>query len=454
MSAQAMTISSPEEALEAAQFVLSEIVRINGMEVDERMIRIREDPRQGFGFLTVPPEFPLLECGREALERVYDLTTYIRATNTAVAADATHDTVHAAFVRRFVDRFVKRGHPLNGSSLSSVMQKSANEIAARLCGRTIIIPCVLWQWEEPAQFSIGPVEFVRAESFFADARNMLSRPEGKASLRARALAEEAGWIAVVTVSTMDDATAEGRARICVDAAINVVKLFVDPHRTRECRRADTWGPAPDYGLFRREEAGSLACTLTRRGADALGWENWATCFEGQSGVLLKVAQAAVFGLLEPRPPYPLQARLLDALKWFGDGASEASLAARITKYVFAWERLVITRKHEPGSIPSLTAAVCGRITLLCDRILGEPRGEMLLKEIERLYNVRSNLAHGSASPWNQEELLTHALKAERMTVRALFGAMLHYWSLKGGGASDKELEKSFSLPASVQTFGG
>jgi hypothetical protein len=439
-------IKSVEAAETAAQFILSEIRRINELPVEARMERIRTDRREGFGFLSAPPEYPLLECGRAALEQTVELTRYVRKSTVALAGNASADTVHSAFVKRFVERFVKHGHELTKSSLMSVLQKTVNEITARMAPRTIVMPCLLWQWEHPPQFSIGPVEFVRAKSFFDDPNNRLFHPEDSASAQAKALAEKAGWVAVVTVSTMDDQTAERRARACVDAAISVIKLFVDPDRTRECRRADTWGPAPNHGLFRRDETGGLSCTMTYGGVDALGWENWATCFEGQSGILLKIAQGAVFGLLEPRPRYPLQLRFLDALKWFGDGVSEASSAARIIKYVFAWERLVITRKHVSGDGPALTTVVCNRIQFLCERILGEPRGEVLLKEIETLYDVRSCLAHGSVSPWAEEELRAHAAHAEKVTVRALLGALLHYWALNGGGGSEKELENSFEPP--------
>lgn len=75
----------------------------------------------------------------------------------------------------------------------------------------------------------------------------------------------------------------------------------------------------------------------------------------------------------------------------------------------------------------------------------------MLKDIERLYDIRSRLAHGSASPWNEEDLRVHTNKAEQMTVRVLFGAMLYYGSLKAGGGTDKELEKSFSPPAAGPT---
>ena len=398
--------------------------------------------------LFAPPDFPVLECGRAGVEHMSKLVRYLRRTHSAVAEGASYSTVRAAFVRRFLRQFVKHRRVLDVGSLSSVMDKTANEVASALRPRTVGIPCLLWQWEEPPRFAVGPVQFERATAFFSDPKNALSNPDGKPSLRTRALAEEAGWIATVTVTTMDDSTAEYRARDSVDAAINVLKLFVDPDRTRECRRADAWGPAPDYALFLREESGAFACSLTRRGADALAWENWATCFEGQLGTLFKIAEAAVFGLLSFQPSFPLQARFLDALKWFGDGASDASLAARITKYAFAWERLVITRKYELGSVPSLTTAVCGRLAILCDRTTGEPRQERLLQQIEELYDVRSRLAHGSASPWNRQELRTRASEAEALTVRALFGALLHYWLLKQGGATDKELEESFALPAS------
>lgn len=243
---------------------------------------------------------------------------------------------------------------------------------------------------------------------------------------------------------MDDDTAERRVRACIDAAINLLRLFIDAHRTRECRRADKWGPAPDHSSFARSEDGSLGTKVSRRGAHAPGYENWAECLQGEWGALLGIASLAVFGLLEPKPSYPLQARFLDALKWFGEGACDESRAARIVKYVFAWERLVITRDHTKEGGETLTAAVCGRVHLLADRTRDEPRGEELMKEIKRIYDVRSRLVHGSASPWDDGELWQYAQGAERITTRLLLAAILHYVSLDSGGGSDKDLEESFS----------
>jgi hypothetical protein len=436
-------IRSASEALDAAQFVLSEIVRIDSLSVEERLERIRADWREGLAFLSAHSDFPHLECGHAAMERLRALVHYVRKIHSPLRDEASFSTVWNAVEWRFVEVFVKHRRPITPSSVSSVLQKAANSVMKKREHRTVVIPCVLWLQENPPTFMIGPVGFSRTKAFFADPANALRKADSQVGAKARALSEEAGWVATVTVSTMDDETAEERARACVDAAIGVLKLFLEPRRMRRCRRADAWGPTPTHGLFLRQSDGSLAVSLTMQGSEELGWENWAECFEGQSGALMRIAEAAVAGLVNARPEYPLQSRLLDALKWFSDGASDSSLSARLTKYVFAWERLVITRKHSSEGGDGVTDAVCRRVAILCERILGEPRGQALLDEIDGLYDLRSRLAHGSASPWDESEVCVYSVRAEELTVRALLGAILHYYSLSQGAASDRELETSF-----------
>jgi hypothetical protein len=437
-------ITSSAQAFIAAEFVFNEIARINALPVEERMARIRADNREGLGFLDGHADYPHLECGYEAFKYVRALVHYLFRTQPGLEGNASFRTVFNAFVWKFIDQFIGHGRrELTPVGLSSVLQKSANTLIRKLKDRTIVVPCVLWQSENPPTFKIGPVEFTRAKAFFLAEGNALSKADSPYGERAQKLAEEAGWVASVTVPTIDDDTAEDRARACVDAAISVLKLFLEPRRMRRCRRADTWGPSPTHGLFRRSDAGTLDVTLTMQGHEELGWENWISVFEGQIGYLMHVAQSAVGGLTKGPPEYPLQSRLLDALKWFSDGASDASLSARLAKYVFAWERLVITRKHTGDCGDGLTNAVTRRITLLCDLIIGEPTGAALIQKIDHLYDLRSRLAHGSASPWDEREVEAEAGNAEDLTVRALMGAMRYYLMQKNGEASDKELESSF-----------
>jgi hypothetical protein len=438
-----LEITSSAQAFTAAQFVLGEIARINALTVEERMARIRADKREGLGFLGGHVDYPLLECGYEAREHVRALVRYLFRTQPSLGGNAAFKTVFDAFVWKFIDQFIRHGRELTPAALSSVLQKSANTLMKKLKDRTIVVPCVLWQSENPPTFKIGPVEFTRAKTFFLAEGNALSKADSPYGERVQKLAEEAGWVASVTVPTIDDDTAEDRARACVDAAISVLKLFLEPHRMRRCRRADTWGPTPTFGLFHRSDTGTLDTSFTMQGHDELGWKNWLDVFQGQLGYLMHIAQSAVAGLVKGRPEYPLQTRLLDALKWFSDGASDASLSARLTKYVFAWERLVITRKHTGDTGDGLTTAVTRRIALLCDRIIGEPTGAELVRKIDYLYDLRSRLSHGSASPWDEREVEAEVGKAEELTVRALMGAMLHYLTLKNGEASDQELESSF-----------
>lgn len=172
-------ITSMDEALDAARFVLREIGRINSLSVEQRMERIRADWREGISFLSGHPEFALLECGREALERIHDLTDYLLHSNSIVAESASHDTVRRTFEKHFIERYVKRRRPLDKSTLSSVIQKAANDVAAQVRPRTFAIPCICGNGRSPITFQLVPLSLFFPRLFSRDLKMPYLRPTGK-----------------------------------------------------------------------------------------------------------------------------------------------------------------------------------------------------------------------------------------------------------------------------------
>jgi len=430
--------------------VLSEIARINALTVEDRMARIRSDRREGFGMLWGHSRLSPLECGWAAKKRFDVIVQFAREKHGDVGRDASWDTVSKAVVYAFVARFVEKGRLLTSGSLNSVIDGACKHIRGKLEDHTLVVPCRLWSQGERDEIPIGPVTFQRAEKFFADGSINLCGPgttSDKLSEEAAALAKESGWVAIVTLPHVDSEVAALRAANAIDAGINVLRILLGPERTRRCRRAESWGPPGKHCYFRLMPGRSLNVAFTWSGREDLMWDNWSEfVFGGQAEMILVWAGAAIHGLTDPQRCLPLQQRFLDAMKWYGDAVSEHSLAARIAKCVFAWERLVVASDRPAPPDTTLTQIVSERTATLCEYVRGE-RGPALRKHIRDLYDVRSRLAHGSQSPWKEEELLQFSASCEELTVRALIGSLRHYLGLRQGAGTDNELEASFASVA-------
>ncbi|MES1146919.1 MAG: hypothetical protein ABUL52_00845 [Solimonas sp.] len=429
-------------ALQSAEFVLSEISRVNSLSFEERMERIRADSREGFGCLWGHPKFHPLECGRAALAEFENIVAYSLTRQPDLRAKISWREIHGAVTYAFVDRFIAKSQNLSSQTIQAMADAACNHARKKLSNHTLVIPCRLWTQEIPDEIAVGPIRFIRAKKFFESLpETSLKVIQDDLHERVERFAMDSGWTAVVSVQSVDRVTAERRVQMAVDAGICILKLLVGPTRTRRCRRASEWGPSAFHGYFVVGKDGVLEPAATIGGSEDIVWENWKDILTDgdERRWVFEFASSSIDGILNPEACLPLQSRFLDALKWFGEGVSETSPAARLTKYVFAWERLVATSKEA-----DVTRLVSSRSAHLIAYTVGS-RGDDLMRELIRLYDVRSRLAHGSQSPWANYELEKFADESEALTVRLLIGSLLHYWNLNQGGGTDSDLSKSFEV---------
>ncbi len=402
---------------------------------------------RGLGVLWGHPHWNPLECGWEAELRFDDLVRYACAKHIDVANDASWVSIRSALVYAFVDRFIEKRQELTFSALDSVVARSCKHIRTKLEDHTLVVPCRLWSQGIPDEIPIGPVTFHRAQKFLADGaikHGGVTSTSSKWSEEAAAFARESGWVAILTIPHVDATVALDRARRAIDSAINVLRILLGPERTRQVRRAESWGPPGSHSYFRLMPDRSMRVTATWGGREDLMWENWPKLvFGGTADAIREWAGASIHGLTNPQQRFPLQQRFLDALKWYGDAVQEHSCAARIAKCVFAWERLVVASDRPPPPGVGQTEIVSERVAKLCEYSDGEV-GSELRKQIRKHYDIRSRLAHGSKSPWADQQLELFAAACEKLTARALVGSLRHYLELRGGAGTDEELEKTFA----------
>lgn len=270
----------------------------------------------------------------------------------------------------------------------------------------------------PEEFSVGPVNFQQIEGFLRkfneDTQAGRKRPQEKAVDMFTESGRKYGWIASVKISRCAPDVSRRRAEEIIEAAINLLKVFIGLRYGRSMRLPHT-APA------RNRET----CVLTDvddnvewkwqgralDGALVVGdlWAAIPACIRGSASNLLTE------GLSGERDE--ATNRLLDALKWFGDASFEESGGVQIVKWIAALERLTATERLDSG----ITHRFCTRVALLASG-LGAGHVEKAYRDAQKAYDLRSDVMHGSRSQ-NEDDLMTNTGIVHDLTREAILGAL-------------------------------
>jgi len=96
---------------------------------------------------------------------------------------------------------------------------------------------------------------------------------------------------------------------------------------------------------------------------------------------------------------PLANRFLDAARWFGEGVRDKKSHSKIVKFITSIERLVVAGKSE--DISETVATRVADLTIESDHLADWVEKKKLVK---RAYALRSDLVHGSVSPFSDPVL--------------------------------------------------
>jgi hypothetical protein len=270
----------------------------------------------------------------------------------------------------------------------------------------------------PDQFALGPVTFQRFQVFANGFSQAVQGGEETADEKALDLfsqsGEKYGWVASVKIPPCAPDVSRGRAEGIVEAAINLLKVFIGlryarsmrlphtaPSRNREtCVLIDidnkvkwTWhGPSLEGALVAGDPFGGIAPCIRRFASDLLN--------KSLSGNRDEATT-----------------RLLDALRWFGDASFEESGGVQIVKWIAALERLTATERL----YKSVTHNFSKRVALLASG-LGTGQVEDAYRDARRGYNLRSDVMHGSRSQ-DDEHLAMNTGFVHDLAREAILGAL-------------------------------
>ena len=148
-------------------------------------------------------------------------------------------------------------------------------------------------------------------------------------------------------------------------------------------------------------------------------EHWWNELQRNFPDILSMISSGLFALKSDLKTPLLVERFFDAVAWVGDAMREKNSASRLVKYVTAIERMTSI-----SSQTNISEAICNRAASFVSIVFEEDFLETK-RNYKNIYNFRSRLLHGSASP-NELILSSKAFIAEELARKFIIAALTAY----------------------------
>lgn len=390
-------MTKEEQNIADVRFIYEEVRRFAHMLPQEVISHIKGDPQNMFAHLNHPTR-GILFCGRVAYDRFEELARRTVKAGSVEAKAFHHPDYVRAFRDAFVEMFVDLGQPVNQASVAKLINRAKRFASDNVVKFTHHIPCTLFLEKEPNQFTLGPVTFTRVERFFDECGNAV-KAGSFADRHIRNIREyygAYGWVASVNVAPCHKTVSKARAERTVDAALDVLRLLV-PGYSQKYRRANAPNtPSKTFELV-SNQGGEIQATVHLEAKGAPAGERWHVWMLNEASEFWDKFERAISALVGDEKTDDLNQRLLDAVNWFGQAVVENNPAAKVVKYTAALERLTVTGHVKPGELEKLIIA---RVAML-NQDRTDKTQETIRKEIGELYQYRSDLMHGTRSPYDR-----------------------------------------------------
>jgi len=411
------------------EFVCRQILRFAKMPVDERMAYLRKHPNESFCHIPHPTGNGHIQCGGLAWNKLGALTDLVLDLDRGLARRVGRQRARTAVVDAFVKLVLQEAREDNQETAVLLLQDALAALRQSLIVTEHYLPCVLFPEGAPDEFRVGPVTFTRRGKFFKDRKLMLrhsieaetaahieyvnaavacgfsreraySEIESRQLIRklqARAIKTYRGypWIASVKVIDCDKETSKERAVHAVEMAIHVVRVLLGAEPTRKIRHAWSQGDALRTAHLYADFHGVIHASIGMNTSGPVGTENWYEALMRGSNELA-VFGSALTSIVDPVDIRHLRQRLIDAINWFGDAATDSNASASIVKYVSAIERLFFG-KFEPGR----KKIFAGRVKSVLEAF-GCNEDHRIHEQALAVYKTRSVLVHGENFPVEDE----------------------------------------------------
>jgi len=421
----------------------------------------------------------MIFCGRDASEKFYNIAERHLSSQKEEKKKTNLDTFVSKLKEEFSRRFLQDGEDITEVSMDRMISTAYRSLSREFKPLIHYIPCSIFSSGAIPKFNIGPVNFLyktEFETIFGDEINRL-RVQIKEQHRdqcasavangfpsERIATEEQSqkiadhlvdgllssfgnyeWIAVVEIPKCTEKVSYYRAISATKMALNILKLLLGGEFTNRIRTGVDHGESPTSARLTRKEDGKLDITLSRSASGNVIGDEWLDILHNQASYFFGLATKVIEQSIGFSDPPPLCTRFIDALSWYGDAVSERSYAAKIVKFVTSIERITGTgiEKGDDGRERTVTEIVTNRSSILYSIATGETLSESKLK-VSDIYECRSNLVHGSLSPFD-ESCVAYTHKAADISRMVLLSG-LDYFSFLGlddQSISQKQLKNNY-----------
>jgi hypothetical protein len=438
---------------------------------EQMVAHIREHRMDAFHFISNPKNGGMLIIGQDGTDRFWAIARRHLAEHPAKRRRTSLTAFVEQLRAQFSQLFLVEGAKTDQVSVDSWISTAYDATARHHEPATHYIPCGLLFSNEVKRFTIGPVAFYHKTEFFRLFGGELEKLRETVRDHHRKHVEDAiregfpaksaatseqsaqlgnrltdglfesfkryNWFAVIDVSDAHREASYNRALFATRGALNIIKVLLGSYYTHRLRTADEYGPAGKAAALTRDAKGELTISLSNTPMDNTVGDQWLEILTSDKYFPLLANVLTLCSSFEDPPP--LCARLMDALAWFGDAIAERSSAAKIVKFVNAIERVCGTGREfdSAGKARGVTDIVLTRSSIFYS-VITEKSFSDAKREIAEIYQCRSDLVHGSVSPFD-DKIASQVARTDRVTNVVLLAAIDYYKTL---GLEDRALDKN------------
>lgn len=404
--------------------VVRQLVRFSEMEPKKRSAHFRGNRKDIFCHIPHPSGHGHLICGAIGFERFDKIAADIFEIDCSLVDRFSREDARKAVIESFVVRVLKEHRNLDIDLARLILTDVIGKARNSLANTVHFLPCVFFQNGGPDEFSVGPVHFMRTRKFLRTQKEALhaslekgianhtekarsANPDANTgtsdaawfskysrNIHARAIRtyRQYPWVAKVAINDCAIEVAEAHAVKSVEAALHLIRLLLGSRVTRKIRRAWSRGDAVRTAGIWADASGEIHVSISSSGMSPVGTENWYEGLTLDGGYLMVLLGSAIRPLANPKPMHHLHQRLLDAIHWFGDAATEAESTSQIIKYTSAIECLIFGEYNRGQSV-----TFAKRLQAIAN-VFSTEKSSKTYAEAVMVYKARSELLHGDLSP--------------------------------------------------------
>lgn len=312
--------------------------------------------------------------------------------------------LQAEFVRRFITEHRKPDQKQTDRLLSW----AAKCLEQTRSSWTYYIPIRFMFTTEPGQIDLGPVTLLSKDRAAREIRNAVrdylkgSKNEDDRKWKRKHLRKALSyynnfkWIARVRVWNCDEEISRELSAEVVTSALDCLHLLLGRQASHRLRLGDHDVRIDRRALAYLDAQNELHVSTSSGSLDLMGFkEGWSEeLARDDIAEMLSLIGLALEAMADAAAKRPLADRFLEAARWFGEGVRDKAAFSKVVKFITAVERLVVAGKTE-----ELTNTVSIRVADLTLESDGAETWEQRRSEVVRAYSLRSDLVHGSVSPF-------------------------------------------------------